>query len=76
MRRACLILLVFAVVALGVFGCSTNQTGKYIPCGEGMVLNTQNGELWVMQPSSGDGRSIKIEWEKISLPISTQIISK
>lgn len=39
------------LLAFSAFGCSTNQTGKYVPTGANigtgfLVINTQTGEMW------------------------------
>lgn len=45
------------LLGLTVFGCSTNQTGKYVPIGGGlMVVNTQTGAILV--PRQGEWRQI------------------
>jgi hypothetical protein len=63
---------VSVLLGLMVFGCSTNQTGKYVPFGnDGMILNTQNGEAWILRPLPDDGGA-QAGWMKFSLPVPAE----
>jgi hypothetical protein len=49
------------ILGFMVFGCSTNQTGKYVPTGVNLgtgfsVINTQTGEVWYYARQEGEWR--------------------